>query len=53
MAFQPVEDELKKQFSPGLFQGAMYQIPGGEINGLPVKQAEIALTNPTQTAGAN
>ena len=39
-------------FLPSLFQGALSQIPRRAITGLPVKQAGIALPNPTQTAGA-
>ena len=53
MAFQTVEDELQDTLLPALFQGAMSQILGIEITGLPVKQDGIALPNPTQTAGSN
>ena len=38
---------------PALFQGSMSQILGKAITGLPVKQAGIALPDPTLTARAN
>ena len=53
MAFQVVEDALRNFFLIDLFQGAMAQIPGRAITGLTVKQAGIALPDPTRTAGAN
>ena len=53
MAFKAVEDELQYTFLPSLFQGATSQIPGSAITGLPIKQAVIALPNPTRTVGAN
>ena len=53
MAFQVVEDALRDVLLTDLFQGAMAQIPGRAITGMPVKQAEISLPDPTRTAGAN
>ena len=51
MAFQVVEDALRNTFLPALFQGAMSQIPGRAITGMPVKLAGISLPDPTRTAG--
>ena len=45
-----VEDALQEIFLQDFFQGATDQIPGRAITGLPVKQARIALPNPTWTA---
>ena len=53
MAFQGVEDALQDIFLPDLFQGATSQIPRRVITGLTVKQAGIALPDPTWTAGVN
>ena len=53
MALKLVEDELWDTFLPSLFQGATSQIPGRAITGLPVKQAEIALPDPTRAAEVN
>ena len=53
ISFQVLEDALQDLFIPALFQGAPSQIPGRSITGLPVKQAGIALPDPTWTAGAN
>ena len=53
MAFQLVEDVLQEIFLPSLFQGDTYHIPGRLITGMPVKQAGIALPNPTRNAGEN
>ena len=53
MAFKLVGDELWDTFLPALFQGAMSQIPGRAITGLLVKQAGIALSDPTNTVVAN
>ena len=53
MAFQVVEDLLRDIFLPSLFQGGTSQIPGRFITGLPVKQAGIALPDPTWIAQAN
>ena len=51
--FHPVEDEIRDGFLLSLFKGATYQILGREVTGFPVNQAEIALIDPTQTAGDN
>ena len=53
MAFQVVEDTLRDIFLPAIFQGEKTQTPRRAITGLPVKQAGIALPNPTGTMGAN
>ena len=53
MAFQVVEYAMRDIFLPALFQGATAQIPGRAITGLSVRQAEIALPDPAQTAGEN
>ena len=53
MAFQVVEDAFQDIFLPDLFQGDTAQIPGRLITGLPVKQARIAIPNPTCTVGEN
>ena len=53
MAFQAVENSLWDMFVPDLFQKATSQIHGRAITGLPVKQARIALSDPTRTAEAN
>ena len=53
MAFQVVEDALRGIFLLALFKGVTAQILGRTIIGLPVKQARIALPDPTWTAGAN
>ena len=51
MAFQVVEDALWDIFVLALFQGGTFQIPGRAIIGLQVKQAEIALPDPTWNVG--
>ena len=48
-AFHPVEKKLRNALLPALFKGDIYQIPGRAVTGLPVKQAGIALPDPTQT----
>ena len=53
MDLQVVEYALQEIFLPALFQRDTAQIPGRAITGLPVKQANIALSKPTRTAGAN
>ena len=53
MAFLPVKNELQDTFIQPLFKGATYQVPVRGITGLTVKQAGIALTDPTQTSEAN
>ena len=52
-AFHPVEDDLRNAFLTFLFKGSTSQITGRAATVLPVEQAEIALSNPNQTAGAN
>ena len=51
--FHPVEDDIRYGFLLSLFKGATSQILGREVTGFPVNQAEIALINPTHTAGEN
>ena len=51
--FHPVEDALRNVFLLSLFKGATSQITGRELTGMPSKQTGIALSDPTQTAGAN
>ena len=50
MVFQPVEDEMQDTLLPDLFQGDTHQVPERAITGIAVKQAGIALPEPTQTA---
>ena len=52
-AFGPVEEDIAKAFLPALFEGAGDGAPGRDITRFPVKQAGIALTDPTQTAPEN
>ena len=52
-AFGPVEEEINTAFIPELFYGMGYGAPGREITRLPVKQAELALPDPTRTAPDN
>ena len=52
-AFVPVEEDIAKAFFPALFEGAGDGAPGREITRLPVKQAGMALPNPTLTAPEN
>ena len=52
-AFGPVEEEIAKAFLPALFEGVGGGAPGRKITRLPVKQAGMALPDPTQTAPAN
>ena len=42
-----MEDTLRGAFLLDLFKGATYQIPGRAVTGLPVKQDEIDLPDPT------
>ena len=53
MAFQEVEHELWDTFLQALFKGATSQFPMRAINGLPLKQARISLTDLTWTEGEN
>ena len=52
MAFQTVEDKLRYTFLLALFQGGTSNIPSREIVSMPFKQSEIALPDPTKTAGS-
>ena len=52
-AFGPVEEEIAKAFLPALFEGVGYGAPGREITRLHVKQAGMALPDPTQTDPEN
>ena len=52
-AFGPVEDALKEIFVPALFEGLREGVPERGANRLPVKQAGLALPNPSQTAPEN
>ena len=51
--FGPVEEEIAKAFLPVLFEGVGDGAPGSEITRLPVKQAGMALPDPTLTASEN
>ena len=53
MSFHVVEDALWGVFLAYLFQGGMTHIPGRSITVVLVKQAGIALPNPTRTVGGN
>ena len=52
-AFGPVEVALKEIFVPALYQGLQERVPERGIPQLPIKQAGLALPNPTQTAPEN
>ena len=52
-AFQLVEEELRNQFLPALFKGGASYISRRAVTVLPVKQAGIALPDPTHTTGSN
>ena len=52
-AFGTIEEEIAKAFLPALFEGAGGGAPAREITRLPVKQAGVALPDPTQTAPEN
>ena len=49
-AFGPVEQALQKTFLLDLFQGLGEGKPGRGVTRLPVKQAGLALPDPTKTA---
>ena len=51
--FVPVEEEIAKAFLPALFEGVGDGVPGRAIIRLPVKQAGMALPDPTRTAPEN
>ena len=48
--FGPVEEEITKAFLLALFEGVGDGAPGREITRFPVKQAGMALPDPTLTA---
>ena len=52
-AFGPVEEEIATAFLPALFEGVGDGVPGRAINRLPVKQARMALPDPTRTSPEN
>ena len=52
-AFGPVEEEIATTFLPELFEGVGDGAPGRAITRLPVKQAGLALPDPTRTAPDN
>ena len=47
-AFGPVEEEINTAFLPELFKGVGDGAPGRETTRLPVKQAGLALPDPTR-----
>ena len=53
MDFQGVKDVLWYIFLPALFQGATTQIPRRAMANMPVKQARLALPDPSWTLRAN
>ena len=52
-AFVPVETALKDTFVSALFEGLREGMTERGVTRLPVKQAGLALSNPTQTAPEN
>ena len=52
-AFGPVEEEIATAFLPALFEGVGNGAPGRAINRLSVKQAGLALPDPTRMAPDN
>ena len=46
-AFRSVEESLEKSFIRALFKGATVEVPKIGITRLPVKQAGLAILNPT------
>ena len=51
--FGPVEEALKEIFLPALYEGLREGVPERGITRLPVKQAGLALPDPTQTSPEN
>ena len=49
-AFGPVEKPLRETFLPAIFKGLVEGAPEKELTCLPVKQAVLALLDPTLTA---
>ena len=52
-AFGPVDTDFRDTFVLALFQGLIEGTPGRGVTCLPVKQAGLALTDPTKTAPKN
>ena len=52
-AFGPVEEALREIFVPALYEGLRGGVPERDITHLPVKQAGLALPDPTQMAPEN
>ena len=52
-AFRPVETALKETFVTALFEGLGNGVPEQGVTRLPVKQAGLALPEPSQTAPEN
>ena len=52
-SFGPVEEELKETFVPELFKGLWKGVPEREVTCQPVKQAGLALPEPSQKAPEN
>ena len=52
-AFGPVETVLKETFVPALFEGLVEGMTERGVTRLPVKQAVLALPDPSQTASEN
>ena len=49
-SFEPVEKALKETFVPALFEGLCEGVLERGVTRLPVKQAGLALPDPSQTA---
>ena len=52
-AFGPVEQVLRDDFIPALFQGIGEGTLGGGFSCIPMKRAGLALPDPTKTAPEN
>ena len=52
-AFGPVETALKETFVPELFEGLREGVPEQGVTRLPVKQAGLAIPDPSQTDPEN
>ena len=52
-AFGPVEQGMREDFIPALFQGLREGTPGRGVPCLPMKQAGLDLPDPTKTAPEN
>ena len=49
-SFGPVEEAIKETFVPALFEGLQEGVPDRGVTVLPVKQAGLALPDPSQMA---